>query len=151
MTAPKIHLYSDGSAHERSGLPGGWAYVIVRGDEVIGGESGAEKKTTNNVMELTAALRALEAVVRLGLHQGAEVELITDSRVVLEVSHGAKQKHAALGEALQVAAAQAHVTVKWVRAHSGNRWNEHVDELAHQAKMRLVPMRVRRRKGFSTE
>ena len=124
-------------------MPGGWAFALVEGDQLLLSASGAVPATTNNEVELQAALSGLREVVARGLHLKAKVELISDSRITLDVAQGVQppQVHAVLGTELRALALETRAAALWVRGHSGNRWNEHVDAMAHGAKLTLVPLR----------
>lgn len=122
-----LSVYCDGSSTERKGRAGGWAFVLVRdGVELCTGSGGA-RATTNNVMELEAARAGLEEAERRRDGPGEAVELVTDSRYVLE----------------QLSA--PGVQLRWVRGHSGNVFNERADALAHDAKQAFIPAKVKRR------
>lgn len=131
-----LELYTDGSAEERVGKPGGWAFLVVSGDEVLASGTGASASTTSLVMELEAALQGLKELVARGWHTQARVELISDSSIALDIAAGRflPKRHVSLALALRAAAVDARATTRWVRAHSGHRWNEVVDLLAAQAK-----------------
>lgn len=143
VRSPEMHpvtIYTDGACSPNPG-PGGWAALLCSGgrEKVL---SGGEKETTNNRMELTAALRALQA-----LKTPCQVEVVTDSeylrRGITEWLPGWKARHwqrkegalanADLWQALDAALARHQVTWKWVRGHAGHRMNERVDILARQA------------------
>jgi len=138
----EVWIYTDGACRGNPG-PGGWGALL----RSAGGHErelrGAEPATTNNRMELTAAIRALEA-----LRQGCRVTLTTDSEYVkkgiTEWLPGWKRrgwrtagrtpvKNADLWQALEAAAARHQVTWHWVRGHSGHAENERADALANQA------------------
>jgi len=143
----KVTIYTDGGADPNPG-PGGWAAVMI---EVAGGRvkeiSGGEKFTTNNRMELTAAIRALEA-----LKVRCDVRVLTDSqylrRGVTEwlpswTSRGFRRKDGALqNEDLWRRLAELigdhEVGWGWVRGHSGDRYNERADRLATAARAKLL-------------
>ncbi|MDP1826499.1 MAG: RNase H family protein [Archangium sp.] len=131
-----LELYTDGSAEERVGKPGGWAFLVVCGEEVLASKSGASASTTSLVMELEAALEGLREIVARGWHTGASVELISDSSIALDIAAGRflPKRQVSLALALRAAAVEARATTRWVRAHSGHPWNEAVDSLADQAK-----------------
>lgn len=133
-----LELYCDGSAGERVGTPGGWAFLVVRGDEVLASGHGAAARTTSLVMELEAARAALHEVLARGWHRRHAVQLVTDSAIALDVAAGrfVPRRHEALARALRAAAVEAGAATRWVRAHSGHRWNDAVDALAHEAKVR---------------
>ena len=140
---PQVTIYTDGSCDVNPG-PGGWAALLKAG----GREkelSGAEPATTNNRMELTAALRALEA-----LKQPSRVRLYTDSEYLKRGinewienwrARGWKRKGGALAnadlwQALDGAIQRHEIEWHWVRAHAGNPDNQRVDRLARQAMAR---------------
>lgn len=133
-----LELYCDGSAEERVGKPGGWAFLVVRSEEVLLTKNGGSPSTTSLVMELEAALAGLREVVARGWHLVNSVELICDSSIALDVAAGRfmPKRHEALAKALREMAVEARASTRWVRAHSGHRWNEVVDALAHEAKRR---------------
>ena len=135
-----VKIYTDGACQGNPG-PGGWAALLIAGSSTKE-ISGGERQTTNNRMELTAAIRALQALKR-----ACQVELYTDSeylkRGVTEwmpgwKARGWKRKGGALlnvelWQALDVLLANHRVNWHWVRGHAGNAHNERVDELARLA------------------
>jgi ribonuclease HI len=146
MPRSDVVIYADGACKGNPG-PGGWGAVLrfhdaakgaIHEKELFGGES----ETTNNRMELTAAIRALEALKR-----PCNVVLHTDSRYLLQGItewiagwkkrgwlNAAKQpvKNVDLWQALEAAAAPHEVTWKWVRGHAGDVDNERADALANR-------------------
>jgi ribonuclease HI len=138
---PHVQLFTDGACSGNPG-PGGWAYILRWGTTEKEG-FGGERQTTNNRMELQAAIEGLTA-----LKQACRVHLHTDSQYVLkgytEWMPGWKKKNwinsqkkpvenRDLWEALDVAAARHHIVWEWVRGHAGHPENERVDRLAVQA------------------
>jgi ribonuclease HI len=135
-----VVIYTDGACKGNPG-PGGWGALLEAGGqrkELFGGEP----HTTNNRMELTAVIRALEA-----LAQGADVDLYTDSQYVkngIETwIHGWKKngwktsdrkpvKNADLWRKLEEHAAQHAIRWHWVRGHDANPGNERADALANR-------------------
>gem|GEM_PF-2625486 len=117
---------------------------MIRDELLVAMHSGGSKSTTNNRMELTAALAGLRAVIDLGSVE--PVELVSDSRFTLDIANGSylPKKHLAEAFALRAAAVEAKATTRWVRGHSGDKWNEAVDALAHHAKQAFIRRRARR-------
>ena len=137
---PTVQIYTDGACDPNPG-PGGWAALIQFGrrEKTI---SGSADHTTNNRMELTAAVEALEI-----LNQPCRIEFYTDSeylkRGITEWLPGWKRRNwrrkggtlanVDLWQKLDSALRPHTVHWKWVRGHSGNPLNERVDRLARQA------------------
>lgn len=136
-----VEIFSDGACRGNPG-PGGWG-ALLRYQGKERSLSGAEPHTTNNRMELMAAIRALEALKR-----PCKVRLTTDSqylrRGITEWLPGWKQrgwrtagkqpvKNVDLWQRLEAAANQHEVEWHWVRGHSGHRENEIANQLANQA------------------
>ena len=135
-----VEIYADGACKGNPG-PGGWGVFMRAGaheKELWGGE----RDTTNNRMELTAVIRALEALKR-----SVPVKLYTDSKYVQQgISawiHNWKRngwhtadkkpvKNADLWQELDVLAKQFQVEWIWVKGHAGNPGNERADELANR-------------------
>jgi ribonuclease HI len=141
LTAARVEIFTDGACSGNPG-PGGWGAVLIAGahEKEI---SGGEPATTNNRMELMAAICALDA-----LKQPSSVTLHTDSRYVMDgitrwmtrwkangwrTSDKKPVKNEDLWRALEAAAARHDVTWKWVEGHSGHVQNERADALARAA------------------
>jgi ribonuclease HI len=135
----EIHAYTDGGAGPNPG-PGGWGVVLLRPGAEPVELSGGEDFTTNNRMELTAAIRALEAA-----GDGARVRLVTDSQYLRRGitswlprwaaggwrrQDGGEVANQDLWRRLAALAASRRVRWEWVRGHAGERWNERADALA---------------------
>lgn len=131
-----LEVHCDGSGEARVGQPGGWAFVVVRDDQLLAEGSGGAKVTTSLVMELQAATHGLRAVVKRGWHQQHVVELISDSSIALDVAAGrfVPKTHVKEARALRALAVIADAKTRWVRGHSGVLWNERVDAAAAAAK-----------------
>lgn len=140
-TVPEVVIYTDGGCRGNPG-PGGWGAVLQSGKHCKE-LSGAERSTTNNKMELTAAIEALNA-----LSSASRVTLYTDSqylrRGILEwlpvwklrgwrTAARKPVKNQDLWQALEVAAARHAVEWRWVKAHAGTPGNERADLLANLA------------------
>ena len=149
MIPPTLSLYCDGSAHDVRGQAGGWAFAIIEEGSCRLARSGGLRVTDNNTMELRAAVAALTLVLERGWQRSFAIELVSDSRVTLEVALGTRTpvKSAELARSLRSAFLECEAVVRWVRAHSGEPWNEYVDALAHQAKERLVPPGVKEKRA----
>ena len=143
MTSARKHIevHTDGACLGNPG-PGGWA-ALLRWGKVERELSGGEPDTTNNRMELMAAIAALEA-----LREPCNVILTTDSQYVRQgildwlanwirrgwkTAGGDPVKNRDLWERLQAAAAPHAVDWRWVKGHSGHPENERVDQLARIA------------------
>ena len=141
---PDLKIYTDGACWGNPG-PGGWAAILIsRGHrkEI----SGAEPQTTNNRMEITAALEALKA-----LKQPSVVHLFTDSSYLVNAAtawlpgwkaRGWRRKdgvllNADLWQELDRVMAEHQISWEWVKGHAGNRYNELADELANEAIRKL--------------
>jgi ribonuclease HI len=136
----KVEIFTDGACRGNPG-PGGWGAVLRyngREKELYGGEP----DTTNNRMELMAAIRALES-----LNRGCSVELTTDSEYlrkgITEWLAQWKQrgwrtaakkpvKNVDLWQRLEQAIGAHQVTWHWVKGHSGHDDNERADQLANR-------------------
>jgi ribonuclease HI len=136
-----VEIHTDGACLGNPG-PGGWGALLRHGDterELAGGEA----NTTNNRMELLAAIMALEA-----LKSPCDVVLSTDSQYVQKgigewlpnwirrgwkTAGGEPVKNKDLWERLQAAAQPHKVKWKWVKGHAGHVENERVDQLARAA------------------
>jgi ribonuclease HI len=136
-----IDIYTDGACRGNPG-PGGWAALIMMGEHEKE-LSGAEAHTTNNRMELTAVIRALEALKR-----PVAARIYTDSqyvrRGITEWLPGWKARHwrtadkkpvknQDLWERLEALSAAHQLEWHWVPGHAGVPGNERVDRLANEA------------------
>ena len=136
----KVYAYTDGACRGNPG-PGGWGVLLRYGErekELYGGEL----ETTNNRMELTAAIRALESLTR-----PCKVCVVTDSVYVTKgisewlpqwVKRGWKTankepvKNVDLWQQLETARLRHQVEWKWVKGHAGHVENERADRLANK-------------------
>jgi len=139
----ELFAYTDGACSGNPG-PGGWGVLMraMAGDEILRERafSGGEAQTTNNRMELLAAITALEA-----LSKPAAITIVTDSAYVKNGVtgwiHGWKRngwktaakkpvKNVELWQRLDAAQQRHEVTWHWVRGHAGHPENERADALA---------------------
>ena len=146
----RVGIWTDGACSGNPG-PGGWGAILVMGParkELCGGEA----DTTNNRMELTAAIRALDALTR-----PCAVDLNTDSQYVKDGLtswlHGWKKrgwltadkkpvKNVDLWKLLDAAVQRHQVAWHWIKGHAGNEMNERADALAREG---MAPFLGRRR------
>ena len=139
--APHVVIYTDGACSGNPG-PGGWGAILTSGQHEKQ-LKGGEPHTTNNRMELMAAISALEA-----LKKPSKVDLHTDSQYVQQgISAWIKGwkrngwrtadkkpvKNVDLWQRLDAAMQQHHVKWHWVKGHDGHEMNERADELARSA------------------
>lgn len=137
----KVEIYTDGACRGNPG-PGGWGAVLYYGDHTKK-IKGSERHTTNNRMELMAAIEALASLKR-----GCEVMITTDSKYVRDgitswvknwQKNGWKNakrepvKNADLWQRLLDEAAKHTVSWHWVKGHAGHPENELADQLANLA------------------
>ncbi|WP_205300825.1 MULTISPECIES: ribonuclease HI [Oleiagrimonas] len=140
MPQTQVEIFTDGACLGNPG-PGGWA-ALLRNGEVEKLLDGGEPDTTNNRMELMAAIAGLEALKR-----PCHVTLTTDSRYVMQGieewvprwrangwrTAGRKPvKNQDLWQRLVAASEPHRIRWKWVRGHSGHAENERVDDAARQ-------------------
>ena len=137
----KVEMYTDGACRGNPG-EGGWGvWMDWRGNQKS--LNGFEAETTNNRMELTAAIRGLETLKR-----GCAVNLYTDSKYVMQginewmprwklngwkTTAKKSVKNADLWVRLDEALQRHEVTWHWVKGHAGNAGNEKADQLANEA------------------
>ena len=146
----RVIAWTDGACSGNPG-PGGWGVILTYGGhekELCGGEP----KTTNNRMELMAAIQALEA-----LTAACEVELHTDSQYLRDgitswinrwkqngwrTADRKAVKNVELWQRLDAATQRHKIDWRWVRGHAGDRMNERADELARRG---MAPFLKKRR------
>lgn len=138
MSHNRVQIYTDGACSGNPG-PGGWGAILryKKTDKEI---SGFEENTTNNRMELTAAIKALESLKRK-----VSADLYTDSEYVRQgmlswlpkwkakswrLSSGGEVKNRDLWERLDALCQEHDVTFHWIKGHAGHPENERADQLA---------------------
>lgn len=146
MDMKQVEIFTDGACKGNPG-PGGWAALLRLGrhEKEL---AGAESDTTNNRMELTAAIRGLDA-----LTEPCRVTLYSDSKYVLDGitkwvagwqrrgwTNASKKpvRNADLWHELIDAAARHEMTWRWVKGHNGHPENERVDRLASDEADRIA-------------
>ncbi len=151
----ELYAYTDGACSGNPG-PGGWGVLLIAkdGDTVIKERDlcGGEPETTNNRMELMAAIMALETLAR-----PSELTIITDSAYVKNGItgwlHGWKRngwrtaskkpvKNVDLWQRLDEARDRHHVTWEWIKGHAGHPENERADELARAGMKPFKPRKA---------
>ena len=145
----RVEIFTDGACSGNPG-PGGWG-AILRFNGNVKELSGGEAATTNNRMELLAAISALSA-----LKEAVEVDLYTDSVYVRDgigswienwkkngwkTSDKKPVKNAELWQALDEARRRHKVSWHWIKGHAGHPENERADELARMA---MAPFKAKR-------
>ncbi len=152
---PELFAYTDGACSGNPG-PGGWGVLMLARDEgaVVKERtlSGGEAMTTNNRMELMAAIAALEALAR-----PSEITVVTDSAYVKNgitewmagwkrkgwrTTGGPPVKNVDLWQRLDVAQARHRVDWRWIKGHAGHVENERADELARAGMAPYKPGRA---------
>ena len=153
---PELFAYTDGACSGNPG-PGGWGVLLIARDGAAVVKertlSGGEADTTNNRMELLAAINALE-----GLSRASAITIVTDSAYV---KNGVSQwifswkrngwktadrkpvKNVDLWQRLEAAQARHKVQWEWIKGHAGHAENERADELARAGMAPFKPGRVR--------
>jgi ribonuclease HI len=136
---PKTGVFSDGSCEGNPG-PGGWGVVWVEDDRVVEQQSGTDPSTTNNRMELAALIAAYKM-----LPEDSRITVYSDSQLCVKTvnewaagweKRGWRRKSGPIAnlelvrELYALANAHTGVTLQWIRAHDGSRWNEYADALA---------------------
>jgi len=137
---PTTGLFTDGSSEGNPG-PGGWGAVLVVDDQIVGEDYGSDTHTTNNRMELRALIAGLKMVP-----PGSEITVYSDSQLVVSIvtewaagweARGWRKKSSGpianlelVKEVHTLAQRRPLADIRWIKAHSGYRWNEYADALA---------------------
>ncbi len=142
MAKKQVTVYTDGACRGNPG-PGGWGAILVYGEHMRE-LSGGEAETTNNRMELMAAIEGLSA-----LKESCRVRLTSDSKYLVDaislgwladwkrrgwrLRSGGAVKNPDLWQRLDELLSLHEVTLEWVKGHDGHIFNERCDELATMA------------------
>ncbi|MGD2060932.1 MAG: ribonuclease H [Acidimicrobiia bacterium] len=137
---PQTGVFTDGASEGNPG-PGGWGAVLVVDGDVVAEDYGSEAHTTNNRMELRAMIAGLKM-----LPADTPTDVYTDSQLIVNIltkwadgwkAKGWKKKSPGpianlelVKEAYELSRAKPNARIQWIKAHSGNRWNEYADALA---------------------
>ena len=136
---PKTGVFTDGSCEGNPG-PGGFGWVWVEANEIVDSGHGYDPQTTNNRMELAALIAAYRRIP-----QTEALTIYSDSKLCVDTltqwaagweRRGWKRKSGPIAnlelvrEAYALSLAHPHVTLQWIKAHDGSRWNEYADALA---------------------
>ena len=139
-SGPQTGVFTDGGCAPNPG-PGGWGVVWVQDGEIIKELFGHNPDTTNNRMELTALIEAFKM-----LDTNEQITVHTDSNLCVQTinqwaksweKNGWKRKTGPIAnlelikELYQLAKEHPHITLKWIKAHDGSKWNEYADALAN--------------------
>lgn len=137
---PQTGVFTDGASEGNPG-PGGWGAVLVVDGQVVAEDYGSDAHTTNNRMELRAMIAGLEM-----LPADTETDVYTDSQLVVNIltkwadgwkARGWKKKSPGpianlelVQRAYELTNQKPNARIRWIKAHSGFRWNEYADSLA---------------------
>jgi len=138
-SGPQSGVFTDGGCQPNPG-PGGWGFVYVKDNQIIQQSYGYDPDTTNNRMELTALIEAFKI-----LPNQEGITVYSDSDICVKTvnewaasweKRGWKRKTGPIKnlelvqELYALAKSKPAVTLKWIKAHNGDRWNEYADALS---------------------
>ena len=151
MQATKLDIYTDGGCVPNPGA-GGWGVAIYQDGEEVWSESGGEIETTNNRMELTAIIKALE------LAHGRPCLIFTDSMLCVNTlsrwakgweakgwrkADGGQVKNLDLVKRAYELFQNSKAKMVWVKGHAGNMGNERADKLASEGRAMTINSRFK--------
>jgi ribonuclease HI len=122
------HIYTDGSCLSNPNGPGGWAFCFIEDDGFLLCNSGSEKSTTNNRMELKAIIESLKFI-----NNSDEYKIFTDSQLCINCATGKwkRNKNLDLWKEYDNQIKNKNIKFHWVKGHNGNKYNELVDKIAY--------------------
>ena len=123
-----IKIYTDGSCLKNPGGPGGWAICIIE-DNIDFILSGGDNNTTNNRMELTAIIEALDCI-----KNGVCCTVYTDSQLCINCATGKwkRKSNLDLWDKFDKNIKDKNISFEWIKGHSGDYYNELVDKIAYE-------------------
>lgn len=123
-----ITIYTDGSCMPNPGK-GGWAYIALENNSEIH-VYGGEKKSTNNIMELTAVIEAMTDFSNYD-----NFHIYSDSQYVIKCAQNIwkRSKNIELWKRYDEVSKDKKILFTWIKGHGGNKYNEMVDKLAKKA------------------
>lgn len=137
-----VEIYCDGACKGNPG-PGGWG-VLLRYKEYESRICGGEKDTTNNRMELLAAIKGIETLIK----ENCEIVVVTDSQYVVKgmsewINNWKRKnwrsvKNVDLWQQLDLLSKKHSVTWQWVKGHAGHEENEEADRLANEGLRKVL-------------
>ena len=124
-----ISIYTDGSCISNPNGPGGWAFAIIEEDGSEYYFADKNNSTTNNRMELYAIIQALSSI-----KENQQCQIFSDSQITINCALGKwkRKSNLDLWNEYEKVSKNKNVSFKWLKAHSGNKYNEIVDQLAYK-------------------
>jgi ribonuclease HI len=140
----QTEIYTDGATFPNPGI-GGWAFVATFNNEVIDEDCGSERFATNNTMELTAIIKAMQWLIDNNVKNAT---IYTDSQYAqkaitrwygswIKFKGLSKRKNIDLISDAVKLYKESGCKLLWINGHNGNIWNEHADNLANSVMLEL--------------
>lgn len=135
----KVEIYTDGSCYPNPGGKGGWGFIVVIDDQEIHRDSGGADNTTNNRMEMTAIIKAMEFCEQEVPHNN--IVIYTDNKYCKNGYHkwmrsweryNWRTSSGSIPENLDLWKQMYNLqgyTIEWVKGHADNKWNNKTDEI----------------------
>jgi ribonuclease HI len=130
-----IYIYSDGSSCGKIGA-GGYAWIIVKDNDVIYAGYGRSANTSNNLMEMQGAIEGIKYIIDHPIDDYDGVTLISDSQYTINIATGSCNviKNVEKCRELRAYALLAGIKCEWVRGHGDNEWNCIADSLSRMGR-----------------